>query len=478
MKRVLVKQIALKSISVLLIFLPLYLLLGAMIPQAFKPAQVAVPEVTARLGRVWDEGGGGSVPDAVRAIGDSRDALNLRIALMREARERLDISYYSVSNLSAGDAFLSEMIQAADRGVEVRLMIDGKMGKLLTKTKRALAAHPHITVANYNPVNILKPWDFNEVMHDKFMIVDGRYAILGGRNIEPAYFDVAEDCVMPKLDWDILMVKTDPDAAPERSIVDTIAGYNELLWQSPKAKTVKANARSLENLREIHEDAAVFRADHPEYYTHDLAYYTADLIRPERIKLIHNPLNSGRKEPWVFQSVAELASEAEESIFIQTPYATASPFILDFMSRSAATAPTAVMTNSFASALNLPAFSNYAYQKGQFVDTGVKLHEFQGDRSLHGKAYQFDGKITLIGSYNLDSRSTHMTTETMVVVDSEPFAEHFKEQRDRILDESLVVGKDVEYLPSETVTEKSVAPTKMTLYMLGYILLRPFQYFL
>ena len=77
----------------------------------------------------------------------------------------------------------------------------------------------------------------------------------------------------------------------------------------------------------------------------------------------------------------------------------------------------------------------------EVVDTGIPLWEYDGGISNHGKSVLIDGDLTIVGSYNLDLRSTYVDTELMLVVECEELNQEleghlfaFQEDSRRILD--------------------------------------------
>lgn len=80
---------------------------------------------------------------------------------------------------------LSALYDAAERGVQVEVLIDGfsffslKSGKEYFK---ALGSLPNAAIKIYNPVNLLKPTKLMARLHDKYLIVDDTAYIVGGRN--------------------------------------------------------------------------------------------------------------------------------------------------------------------------------------------------------------------------------------------------------------------------------------------------------
>ena len=136
------------------------------------------------------------------------------------------------------------------------------------------------------------------------------------------------------------------------------------------------------------------------------------------------------------------------------------------------------LTNSLASAKNLPAYPNYYFQRKKFLQAGVNIYEFQDTDSIHGKSFILDDRISVVGSFNLDSRSIYLDTETMLVIDSPELTRTFSDYHRKIIGQSLKVGKDNKYLPSDTVTATPVLRGKRLTYFLSHLLLRPFQFFI
>ena len=112
-----------------------------------------------------------------------------------------------------------ELIQAAKRGVKVKILLD----ELIGHRDPALVAfmstvHPNLELKHYNPsggkvrpkkLDILKDAgirfaDMNQRMHNKMFIVDDRVAITGGRNYQNDYYDFSTGRVFR--DRDIIVI--------------------------------------------------------------------------------------------------------------------------------------------------------------------------------------------------------------------------------------------------------------------------------
>ena len=69
---------------------------------------------------------------------------------------------------------------------------------------------------------------------------------------------------------------------------------------------------------------------------------------------------------------------------------------------------------------------DYQNHKEELIATGLELHEYEGGVSYHGKSITVDDDLAIIGSFNMDMRSTYIDTELMLVVHSEPSPASFR----------------------------------------------------
>ncbi len=153
------------------------------------------------------------IPGSFALIDDPMLALKVRCHWIRHARERIQAQYYSWEEDSSGKLLLSELLHAARRGVKVQLLVDD----LYAGDNRFLemvAHYPGIEVRLFNPF-WLRGWRplalllegllsfrrINHRMHNKLLLVDGKQALIGGRNIGDRYFGL--DPQAPFVDLDL-----------------------------------------------------------------------------------------------------------------------------------------------------------------------------------------------------------------------------------------------------------------------------------
>src|SRR5210317_558963 len=126
----------------------------------------------------------------------SIDALTARLMLAERAERSIDAQYYMVSDDIIGRVFLQSLLLAADRGVQIRLLLDDQNTSGMDTLLAAVADHPNISLRLFNPYasrkfRAMDVWDFsrlNRRMHNKSFTIDNQVTIVGGRNIATEYF--------------------------------------------------------------------------------------------------------------------------------------------------------------------------------------------------------------------------------------------------------------------------------------------------
>ena len=99
--------------------------------------------------------------ERARIIEDNDEALKERIRMISNAKSEIILSTFDFRSDDSGKLMLGALIDAADRGVSVNVIVDGVSG--FTKMKgnpdfKALASSDNVNVKIYNKVNPFKPW--------------------------------------------------------------------------------------------------------------------------------------------------------------------------------------------------------------------------------------------------------------------------------------------------------------------------------
>ncbi len=122
--------------------------------------------------------------NAVTVLHNGDEAYPKMIAAIEAAETCVALSSYIFRADHAGDAFIDALIRASQRGVQVRVLIDGiGGGYFLSPTYGRLRRHQ---VPVFRFMHSPLPWRMpflNLRTHKKILVLDGRIAFTGGLNI-------------------------------------------------------------------------------------------------------------------------------------------------------------------------------------------------------------------------------------------------------------------------------------------------------
>ena len=163
------------------------------------------------------------------------DTLSARVRMLRAAEKNVDLQYYIWHPDYTGQVMMHEVLMAAERGITVRIILDGLGAKDCLRHMRKLTVHDNIQVRIFNNMgtglakigNIFYADTLQRRMHNKLMVIDHRFPLTGGRNIGDEYFWSNEN--MAFLDMDVL--------ARGALVAEAQASF-DLYWESPRVMSI------------------------------------------------------------------------------------------------------------------------------------------------------------------------------------------------------------------------------------------------
>lgn len=437
-----IKRHPLRGVLGLLALILLYLVTGAIIPFLKQP------EPGAACGQFNPADAYTNTPGIERAaiISDNNEAFLRRFQLISQAREQIILSSYDFKADASGLSLLAALYDAAERGVQVKIIVDGL--NAVTKVQynpyfQALSAHENGEVRIYNPFKPWLPWRLMGRMHDKYLIADDFAYLLGGRNTHDAF--LKSDTESMCYDWDALLYTAQAEGV---SSLDTLEAYFSQVWEKeytkplPADKTLGKRTRVQRAAQALRERFADLCREHPEYT--EAPDYNALTVPVNQVSLLHNPTDLYAKEPVVFHAMTQLMLTAEEEVFIHTPYISCNSWMLERLTQACGKqAQVSLMTNSVANNANPLGSMDYFANRKKILATGLQLLEYDGGTSYHGKCMSIDNRLSVIGSFNLDMRSTYIDTELMLVIDSAELNRMLREKMERYEARSLIVRQSL-----------------------------------
>ncbi len=388
-------------------------------------------------------------------IDRSDDALHWRLALIDSAVQTLDLQYYLWKGDAAGGLLARRLIQAADRGVRVRVLVDDFLITGDGSDAAGIAEHPMISIRFYNPwVNrgnrvvarafewLSRP-DLNSRMHNKVLIADNQVAIAGGRNIADEYFGLNSEKNFRDLD----VVTVGPVV---RDLSLAFDDYWIDDWAFPAQAVVK-NHPEIDELAELRERVMEIYEEEREQLTSftleprdwqdELATMSSKMTFGPGLAVADNPNETrGGTPDQVFMSLGQLVEGIQEELVIISAYFVPGERLIDFFNDlNNRGIRVVVLTNSLGSNNHAIANSQYKKTRHALIASGVELYEMRHDAALadevdtppvrsqslvlHSKAVMVDRKRTYIGGLNLSPRGILYNTENGIIIEDEEFAQ-------------------------------------------------------
>lgn len=421
---------------------------------AISDSSASRPPPDTPLGVYFADGAGEGL-SGVYHLHDPLLALQVRLGLALKASRTLDLQYYLWKGDLSGTLLLHRAVEAADRGVRVRLLIDDIYHSGRDEVYAALDAHPNFEVRVFNPLRrrrrigrnlhiVINKGKLNRRMHNKIFLVDGAVAILGGRNIGDDYF-----LLDPELSFRDLDVLAAGEAAQ-----DAGSAY-DLYWNSDLSVPISEIRRRASGTEEL--DALRERLNSWTSESDSVIHATPSTVGEAQVMLgelkealvwapaqiVVDPIE--RFETPGQSAFVDLGRQVidriEDEIVLQTAYLIPTRGGLEAL-RTIVDRGVRVrmLTNSMMSNNHLPVHAHYAKYRRRLLRAGVELYEYRSDAALrsflraergdvssahaglHTKAAVADRRTTIIGSYNLDPRSRNINSEIGLLIESEAFA--------------------------------------------------------
>lgn len=447
-----------------------YFVLGALLPNLNHPAVSRDFEAQAASAVYTSDAPG---TQQVRYISDNREALALRLAMAEAAQREIILSTFDFDADEPGRQLLSALLAAADRGVTVKVLVDGVSGWLDVSSSpwfQALASHPNAEIRIYNPITTLEPWKDMYRLHDKYFMVDREMYLLGGRNSTDLF--LGEGYSGQNMDSEVFVRRTEARAGDS---VDQLLAYFEEVWALEDCRTVACTdpVAAQNKAMALEELYAGLSRQFPEAFEED---YLAELetVEAHQITLLSNPVEPENKAPELWCAMTELMASGED-ILVYTPYVILSDeMTADLAAVTADSSSFTLVLNDVTSGANPFGCVDYLNRKEDLLATGVTLGEYLGEQSLHTKNVLIDDRLCLVGSFNFDMRSAYLDTELMLVIDSPELNAQLRQSAQDTLDRCRLVSQEGEVL-GENYVPQALTGGKKALYGLLRQLVKPFR---
>jgi putative cardiolipin synthase len=394
-----------------------------------------------------------------KLLDSNEDGLQWRLALIDSARHSIDVQYYLWYGDDAGRILAKRLLDAADRGVKVRMLVDdlntlfSDAGSITMRdrTVALMDAHPNLELRLFNPWSnreiagrvgegLSDMQRVNQRMHNKAIIVDNRATIIGGRNIGDEYMGL--HAAFNFHDLDVLGIG--PVARQASAVFDA---YWNSEWVMPVSalKIQVSPDEQAEALAKLVERVSNAQS------------LTRFPIQPQswsdELMALHGTLHIGTSQVYsdlpvagtiehvMLEQIHLMLGVAQSELLIVNAYIIPTDRGITALRKlNSRGVEIKVLTNSLASH-DVPAVnSHYKQWRKPILKSGAQLYEMRHDAAiqplvsdtpptqakfmgLHSKAMVVDREHVYIGSMNYDPRSAMINSEMGVFIESKGLAE-------------------------------------------------------
>lgn len=307
------------------------------------------------------------------------ERLDALMALIAGARESLRLLYYIYAPDRVGSRVRDALVEAAQRGVAVSLVVDG-FGSSASDAFFQPLAEAGASICRFVP-----RWGRRYLLrnHQKMAIADGARAIIGGFNVADDYF-----AARPGHEWrDLGLAIEGPEVAPLSGYFDALAE-----WARRPGATMRSLRRGLDRWSEA---------------------------RGRTRWLLGGPAR--RLNPWVRAMKRDLGQCRRLDMI--SAYFAPNPAMLRRIERICDRGGTARIVTA-AKSDNGATVGAARHCYARLLRHGVSIWEYQPAK-LHTKLFVVDDAVHL-GSANFDMRSLYLNLEIMLRIKDKAFADHVR----------------------------------------------------
>lgn len=307
---------------------------------------------------------------------NGEDKFEALINDIRGAKKFIHIEYYIFRMDGLGKTIIHELKKKVDEGVEVRFIVDGMGSKSLRgkdiKYIRSLGIKFYLFFPGILPyVNIR----LNFRNHRKIVVIDGKVGYVGGFNVGDEYINKGKQFDF----WRDTHIRVQGEAVNElnkRFILDwDYASEGEL-------KSYEDYFETQEDYGDIGMQIISSGPDHKEEY-----------IKNAYMKIINN---------------------AKNNVYIQTPYLVPDEPVKEALKIAA--------LSGVDVRIMVPGKPDHFFMEwilsanmGELIECGVKIYKYEKG-FIHSKTIVADGKVSSIGTANLDIRSFQLNFEINAII--------------------------------------------------------------
>lgn len=301
---------------------------------------------------------------------DGAEKFSALIRDLEQAKDHIHLLYYIVRHDQLGTKIANVLIKKAREGVEVRFLYDDMGSRSLSRKYVRRLEEANIQVGAFFPPKIPKiNFKINFRNHRKLAIIDGEIGYIGGFNIGDEYLGKSEKFGY----WRDTHLRVRGDA------VKTMQTRFILDWNQASRNHIDYNEK----------------------------YFIGGEIGDVGVQIV----SSGPDQEWeqIKYGYIKMILAAKEYVYIQTPYFIPDDSLMDAL-RIAALSGVKIKIMIPNKPDHIFVYWATLSSVGELLGEGAEIYLYQNG-FLHAKTIVVDGKVSSVGTANIDVRSFRLNFE-------------------------------------------------------------------
>lgn len=342
---------------------------------------------------------------------DGRETYPVMIKAINSARHSILCANFCMVQGKVFQRFQTALIDAAERGVSVHLLLDAHGSKDTNPEDITALKQAGVRVVWFRPFKKLSPLQYNRRLHKKLLIVDDAIGFTGGIGVGD-YWIANEHYPKP---WR-----------------DTHFGFRGQIVED----MVDAFAQSWHEMSSI----ALPMEGKPAHLTEEITDITAT----------NSPTFGYNNLSTVGELILGHINAAEKSLNLTTAYFGPSKLLLEAILAAAKRGVTVRLLVNGPYTNHTSAAEAGRDHYSELLNAGIEVYEYQPTK-MHAKILTYDGAVSCIGSANLNYRSFYHDEEFNLTVRDAEFAKKLNRQFENDLKSAKRITKrGLRLLPRKT----------------------------
>ncbi len=365
----------------------------------------------------------------IQLVKSGKQYFDLLLELIQKAEESIHLQSYILADDETGVLITNALKIAIQRNVAVYILADGYASKSLSNKFIEDLKLAKIQFRFFEPLYRSKYFYFGRRMHQKLMVVDAKYAVVGGMNIADRYNDLPE---LPA--WLDFAVYTEGPIAKELC-VHAWKSWNDF----PKKM----------GLTPCEEKEIAFNFTENE----------TSLVRMRRNDWV-------RRKNDISTTYFDMLRHADSHITIMCSYFLPGKIIRKLLRQASARGVKIKLIVAGQSDVKIAkAAERWMYD--WLLRYNIELHEYQ-PTVLHAKVAVCDGKLCSIGSYNINDISAFASIELNIDVLNESFASKVENTLEEIIKNDCALISKEKHLQTKNIFKQFFRWCSYKIFRMGF----------